>query len=194
MIIVLFFFIQILSSTSLQEGCAHYDTTDGTKCGYCKSGYGYDSTTHQCILCSPGYYSQGGRSVCNSCSTFGFCSDLPENERMEKCPYYSHSSGNDKCEKCPIGKQVNLDFTNCYFCAKHCMECLGGNAGGKCQRCEKGFGLIQNSARCEDCSAKGMFSDGTTKCLSEKDYQTFLYSKTDGYYKYVDTENGDGYD
>ena len=109
------YIITLHAQPTSPKGCAIFNSTTAT-CEYCSAGYGYNSTTQNCTICQPGYYSIGGREHCQSCSRFGYCANYAENNHFE-CPYYSYKEGSIRCELCPIGKQVNIDQTNCYSCS-----------------------------------------------------------------------------
>ena len=185
--ILLLLFIIFFLKTYAEEGCVVNNTFPLTGCKYCKSGYGYDETTQTCSKCSKGEYSKGGRTPCRSCSTFGFCSSLEihnetqnQNEREIKCPYFSENEGSEMCEYCPIGKYVDLERTNCFECPSFCLECESGLKGGKCIRCQRGFGFDEKNQKCVECDkSKGEYSNGTTKCLSRKNNNVFLYVSHD---------------
>ena len=93
------------------------------------------------------------------------------------------SVGKEKCDFCPIGKFTDIEYVDCYNCPQHCLQCEGGNHGGKCVQCEPGYGLKADRLGCFMCE-NGMYSDGTTECLSSANNSVFIFDYTTEKYKY----------
>ena len=182
-------FVLFTISLAQNDGCSVYADAEQTKCKYCKSGYGYNAATQNCTICPKAQFSPGGQSVCKSCIEYSSCAKIQdETERETTCPYFSDEEGSAQCRYCPLGKYVDVTHESCYECPGYCEECYGGKKTGKCLRCQGGYGIDPVYGTCVKCDAKkGLYSDGTTRCLSVKNNSVFLYSFNEedgGQYKY----------
>ena len=179
MFLLFLFFILTQSEHCIPgtNGCIKCETNQNDGCKFCEAGYGYNSTTKTCEICSSGYYSNGGQKQCESCNSYSYCSEMNEEERDWKCPFYSINEGSSFCEYCPPGKFTHIEHNECFDCPENCLYCKGGSKAGECIHCYRGYGLEDNYNECEDCSSLGFASndygsDGFTKCV---------YSHQNGY-------------
>ena len=173
-------FISIFQIISAQQtnGCLKYDNS---KCIYCQEGYGFNSETNICTLCKIGEYSIGGKEQCQSCFNHTLCTDKSE-ASLNQCPFYSSSEGKTKCSVSSIGKYTSVESTYSFDCDDNCRECSGGFSGGKCMKCEVGYGRNENSAVCVKCEGNE-YSDGSTECRSPVHNEKWIYHKQlKGYY------------
>ena len=46
---------------------------------------------------------------------------------------------------------LDVEYSTCLECSPNCLECLGGQEGGKCIRCEAGYGLDNDLNLCVKC-------------------------------------------
>lgn len=130
-------------SDSYGVGCQSCNK-DG--CTYCKSGYGYNSSTKQCIACTGSTYSTGGLSGCSTC---GAGTQVNSNK--------------NGCESiCGAGTYFEFSSNSCASCSKWHSACTSCSSSG-CSSCSSGYELSANTCIRTACSS-GEYPVGGT-CL-----------------------------